>query len=155
MSDIRLVATGVKWLGSGVLASSDVVKRMIRNAKKEIVLTAFSLTNYDIVLLLEDALYNGVEVVVYINSEDTAVTDSTERKELEKFRDKFSSRFELVEIDEAILHAKIIVADGREIYCGSANLSHNGMKNNYELGLSLEDPRLASEIIRTLKKLRL
>ena len=154
MSDIRLVATGARWLGSGVLASYDVIKNMIRNAEKEIVLTAFSLTNHDIVLLLEQALDRGIQVAVYINSDQTAVTCSTERRELERFRDIYPE-FELFEIDDAILHAKIIVVDGKEIYCGSANLSHTGMENNYELGLNLEDKRLASEMVRTLRKLKI
>ena len=153
MSDIHLVATGSRWLGSGVLASSDVIKRMINDARDKIVLTAFSLTNHDIVQLLEEALDKGISVLVYINSDKTAITCSTERGELEKFRDTYP-HFDLVEIDEAVLHAKIIVVDKREIYCGSANLSFNGMENNYELGLNLEDPQLAAEIIRTLQKLR-
>lgn len=50
--------------------------------------------------------------------------------------------------DKSIYHIKALVVDDRYLYIGSANMSRNALDNNSEVGLILEDNRLASEISR-------
>ncbi len=44
----------------------------------------------------------------------------------------------------ALIHAKIILADEKQGYLGSANLSRNALGKNFELGVSLSLPQLRS-----------
>lgn len=48
------------------------------------------------------------------------------------------------------IHAKVVVADGRAIYLGSANFSATSLDRNRELGLRIDDPALAQRIAATV-----
>jgi len=47
---------------------------------------------------------------------------------------------------EGVLHAKAVVADRRRVLVTSANLTEAALDRNYELGLVVDDPALASAI---------
>ena len=52
-----------------------------------------------------------------------------------------------------MLHAKLLVIDGRRALVGSANLTHRALTANLEAGVLIEDPELAAELeahVRTL-----
>jgi phosphatidylserine/phosphatidylglycerophosphate/cardiolipin synthase-like enzyme len=46
----------------------------------------------------------------------------------------------------AVLHAKLLVIDGRRALVGSANLTHRALTANLEAGVLVEDPDLAAEL---------
>jgi phosphatidylserine/phosphatidylglycerophosphate/cardiolipin synthase-like enzyme len=46
----------------------------------------------------------------------------------------------------AVLHAKLLVIDGRRALVGSANLTHRALTANLEAGVLIEDADLASEL---------
>lgn len=48
------------------------------------------------------------------------------------------------------IHAKVVVADGRTLYLGSANLSATSLDANREVGLRLSDPALATRVGATV-----
>ena len=48
------------------------------------------------------------------------------------------------------IHAKVVVADGRFVYLGSANFSPTSLDRNRELGLRLDDAGLARRIAATV-----
>jgi len=50
------------------------------------------------------------------------------------------------------IHAKVVVADARIVYLGSANFSPTSLDRNRELGLRLEDPGLALRIASTVSE---
>lgn len=53
----------------------------------------------------------------------------------------------------AVLHAKLLVVDGRRALVGSANLTHRALTSNLEAGVLIEDPDLAADFeahVRTL-----
>jgi phosphatidylserine/phosphatidylglycerophosphate/cardiolipin synthase-like enzyme len=50
------------------------------------------------------------------------------------------------------IHAKVVVADARFVYLGSANFSPTSLDRNRELGLRVEDPRLALRIASTVSE---
>jgi phosphatidylserine/phosphatidylglycerophosphate/cardiolipin synthase-like enzyme len=53
-------------------------------------------------------------------------------------------------LDTPDVHAKAVVADGRRLYVGSANLTAGSLDANRELGLVLDDVRLAAEVAATV-----
>jgi phosphatidylserine/phosphatidylglycerophosphate/cardiolipin synthase-like enzyme len=53
-------------------------------------------------------------------------------------------------VNAPAIHGKVVVADGRSIYLGSANLSATSLDANREVGLRLDDPGLAARIGATV-----
>jgi len=48
------------------------------------------------------------------------------------------------------IHAKVVVADGRTLYVGSANLTPTSLDRNRELGLRLDDAEVARRVAATV-----
>ena len=48
------------------------------------------------------------------------------------------------------IHAKVVVADGRALYLGSANFTPTSLDRNRELGLRLDDANLARRVAATV-----
>ena len=48
------------------------------------------------------------------------------------------------------IHAKVVVADGRQVYLGSANFTPTSLDRNRELGLRLDDAALARRVAATV-----
>jgi phosphatidylserine/phosphatidylglycerophosphate/cardiolipin synthase-like enzyme len=46
------------------------------------------------------------------------------------------------------MHAKMVVADGREAYLGSANLTDTSLNYNLEVGVLIRDPEVAAQLER-------
>ncbi len=53
-------------------------------------------------------------------------------------------------VDRPPIHGKVVVADGRRVYLGSANLTATSLDANREVGLAVEDPVLAGAIVATV-----
>ena len=47
------------------------------------------------------------------------------------------------------IHAKVIVADGRQAFVGSQNFSSTSLEQNRELGLVTSDPRVVASLVKT------
>lgn len=151
-NNITLITTGSNWLGHGALTSYDTILDLIQNAKREIVLTAFSFTNKEIISAIEKALCRGINVTIYLNK--SLCENNEALNKFQVFKEE-NLPVSIIEINDAILHAKVIVSDRVNVYCGSANLSYHGMAVNYELGLLLENnPKIATDILEVLRKLR-
>lgn len=56
-------------------------------------------------------------------------------------------------VNDTLLHAKVLVSDGKKALISSANLTLGGMLNNYELGVMLEDSDVAFEIETVIRRL--
>jgi phosphatidylserine/phosphatidylglycerophosphate/cardiolipin synthase-like enzyme len=151
IEEIVPVATGEKWIGYGVRSFKSVINDLISNATNELTLTTYILTDMSIVNKLEKALERGVKVEIYL------CVDEFEKKN--KALDhilELQSEFrylKIYRIEEEILHAKVLVADGSKVLSGSANFTFSGMTNNYELGFLVEDHSIALQILQLIKKL--
>jgi phosphatidylserine/phosphatidylglycerophosphate/cardiolipin synthase-like enzyme len=53
----------------------------------------------------------------------------------------------------AALHAKLLVVDGRRALVGSANLTHRALTANLEAGVLIEDPDIAAQLERHVRRL--
>jgi phosphatidylserine/phosphatidylglycerophosphate/cardiolipin synthase-like enzyme len=59
----------------------------------------------------------------------------------------------LFDSPDTTTHTKTIVIDERFLFIGSHNLTHSALFYNHELSVLIDDPNLAREVIRYLKKL--
>jgi len=55
-------------------------------------------------------------------------------------------------MEDGVLHAKVMVVDYKHTLIGSANLTFGGMVKNYELGVLIDSPEVASEVINIIKR---
>lgn len=133
---IRVVVTGVSWMGGGIGSIESALEQLIREAEQEIDLTAYSVTTGADVLFdwLEAALARGIKVRMVINRKDEQPSGVVSR--LERLADTYP-HFELYDFttEGAALHAKVIVADRRVAIIGSSNLSKSGLLNNHEIAV--------------------
>lgn len=135
-----------KDLQTGIL---DLIKR----AKHEIILCSCEYNSRSD-FLLSEALYQklsqGVKVIVYGNH----------KSQLAKFRSAFN--FDNLSVysweppnQKSLFHIKAILVDSTFVYIGSANLSHNGMTNSAEWGLTTNSPDVFKSLKSYLNLLRL
>jgi cardiolipin synthase len=145
-ANIIPVATGEKWIGSGVRSSYSVVMGMIEEAGEQLVLTAYVLTNIDVVNNIILALDRGVRVTIYLydSGEENIISEAV-RQIIEVQKEYSYIKVKIVRTK--VLHAKIIVADSRKVLVGSANFTHYGLTSNYELGFLVEDAEIAGKIL--------
>ena len=114
------------------------ILNLIKRAKHEIILCSCEFNSRSD-FLLSEALYQklsqGVRVFVYGNH----------KSQLVKFKNAFN--FDNLFIyswespnQHSLFHIKSILVDSTFVYIGSANLSHNGMTNSAEWGLTTNSP---------------
>lgn len=111
----------------------------IQNAKKEILVSAFYLTHYDLINALITARARGVEVYVIID----ALGVSNFKKRVELLRQK--GVFVKVEDWGGKNHQKNILIDGEIFVCGSANFSQNAYNKNDENTVIIRDLAIGRE----------
>ncbi len=61
----------------------------------------------------------------------------------------------LFDSPDTTTHTKVIVIDERFLFIGSHNLTHSALFHNHELSVLIDNPNLAKEVIRYLKKLEI
>jgi putative cardiolipin synthase len=52
-----------------------------------------------------------------------------------------------------VLHAKVLIVDGRRALVGSANLTHRALTANLEAGVLIEDQDLAADLEAHIRSL--
>jgi phosphatidylserine/phosphatidylglycerophosphate/cardiolipin synthase-like enzyme len=153
---VRVVATGIAWLGGGVAAVERTMADLVASAKQEIVLTAYSMTlgSERIWDELERALATGVRCTLVIDRYDQQ--DAEARTLLGRLATMYPATmqmFEFVPVDDRDgLHAKVVVVDREAALIGSANLSHRGLVSAHELSVVVEGPT-AGQIVEQVERL--
>ena len=138
MNDVRVVVTGLEWMGSGIRSIESAVDEMFQQVQDEVLISAYSVGNTSerIFGRLEDVLARGVRVHMVVNrlgAQPDAVIKAL--KALGKRYPYFHLySFESTE-EMADLHAKTIVVDRKTALVGSANISYRGWTTNHELAL--------------------
>lgn len=142
-----IAASGKSWVGNDAVDMSEMLFRELRAAKRSIQISSFSMGHKsnktdELFEILELKMKNPLmkmSVIINDDKNDKTVTPYA-RKQIEKIRKKFPDRFfpqyfkqkKLGNLNK-ILHAKIIVIDGRSALIGSANLSKGALESNYEI----------------------
>jgi len=151
VNKVLAVATGEKWVGYGVRSFSSMIEEIMNCAEKELVMTAYVISDMNIVKNIKNALENGIAVEIFIYLPDPAHRTGTTDK-IFGLKDEYNY-LTIHMIRDKILHAKVLVADSRKVLAGSANLTFGGMVKNYELGFLVEDGKIAQKILTMLRRL--
>jgi phosphatidylserine/phosphatidylglycerophosphate/cardiolipin synthase-like enzyme len=125
-------------MGSGVGSIESSMERIFREARLEILLTSFAISNATDLLLewFEAALVRGVLIRLVINRIQEQPAEVVGR--LHSLYCSYPHFYLYSFEDEYDLHAKIIVADRKLALVGSSNMSRRGLLNNHELALLVE-----------------
>lgn len=115
-------------LGLSPLNMRDFLKDYIMGAQSSLIIYVQSLSDTDILSLLEAKEKAGVHVEICV-----AQNDNTQPLSL--------TGIMVHTVKKPYLHAKAIIRDGRDILLGSMNLTQNAIENNREVGIILENNR--------------
>ena len=157
LNRVSLAVTGLSWLGAGVQSVQQECLSIIRLARRELTLCAYSITAGAGTLIDEiaDVAGQGVIVTLIINNVRNQPADIRDR--LRKWGSALGTNIRLFDFNtddsQQQLHAKVITADRTIALVGSANLSFHGMVSNHELAVVLRGP-IAEEIAVRLDTLK-
>ena len=121
-------------------------------AEKEIVMTAYVISDMKVVDSVKNALERGISVEIFIY-----LPDSSQRTSAVNEIFKLSKEYRYLRIhtiSDEVLHAKVLIVDGDRVLVGSANPTFGGMVKNYELGFLVKDGRIAQKVLTLLRRLK-
>jgi len=123
----------------GFRAITTVLEELLRNAKRDVIITVYLVRNGDLMRQVEDLLSRGVMVHLIFN--DWTGQPPPVRRELQSLATKYAGLF-VYDFQgrpgQEVLHAKALAVDGSLAMIGSANLSTAAMLWNYELAVTVE-----------------
>jgi len=142
------------WTGPGAAGdqrlTAAVLHELVAHARERILLVCFAAyTLPELAADLEDAIQRGCQVdLVFETEEDSAGGYTTSHGKpfgtitgARRWRWPATHR-----TPGAVLHAKLLIVDGRRALVGSANLTHRALTANLEAGILIEDHNLAAEL---------
>ncbi len=156
----EIVWTGPKVEGSYVRSTREVVKEIIRNSKKELLVVGYWLAASndgegiieDLIELLSDAVKRGVEVTMILDERKR--NDGTDNKQILLDLWHLGVRVPTLltwhippEDRHLKLHAKVMVADKNDGLLTSANLTMYALDRNIEMGIRVVG-QPAKDIVR-------
>lgn len=144
---VELVATTPGAFAMKIRETDTVVEKLIREARKKIILTGYSISSYfdkmiDVIISKKDS---GVFVKFFL---DRNVSNKSIQKLLEN-RTQFLQVYSYEKKTDdpmSALHAKIISVDDRYSLITSANLSYHGQFGNIEIGALVTSEQIAHQI---------
>jgi cardiolipin synthase len=155
---MQVVWSGPEVEGSYVRATREVVREIVRNAKREMIVVGYWLAGredgegiiQELVQLLSEAVTRGVVLTVVLDERQRP--DGTDNRRILSdlwpssmpFPRLLTWRLPLGE-KHLKLHAKVMVADRRDALVTSANLTWYAMDRNIEMGIRISGP--SAEII--------
>lgn len=142
------------WTGPGATGdqrlTAAVLHELVVHARERILLVSFAaFTLAELAADLEKAVQDRCQVdVVFETEEDSAGAYSGPQSKpfagvagVRRWRWPRDQR-----TPGAVLHAKLLVVDGRRALVGSANLTQRALTSNLEVGVLIEDRDLAAEL---------
>ena len=140
---VSLVVTAPPSFRIDARPTMTVVQSMIEGAKKNILMTGYSLSPYfsELMDIIIDKSQKGVFVKFFINN----IEKQPEAGKLLRYKGRFLQIYDYSnEADKmSALHAKVISVDMKQTLITSANLSYHGQQGNIELGTLIESERTA------------
>ena len=150
--DVKILATGDKWVGKGIRAFSETTKELIDRTDNILSMTIFALSDEQIIEKIRLALERGVSVEIYLNYSGMSISEEYLEK-LNELENKYSN-LNVFRVENNVLHSKVIISDMKRAIVGSANTTFAGMVTNYELGVEIHIPAIAHKLEMLLRKLR-
>lgn len=146
-----ILATGDRLVGSGVRSFDGVIEELIRNARSEIQIAAYSFDSSFAGVLEEIVCKSSAGVSVTIITRSIASQHPKVRAVL-KSQAQNLKVFEFPDSPNGRLHMKVLVVDRDNAVIGSANFTAGGLMSNHELGVWLTGPE-AWQVSKLLDKL--
>jgi phosphatidylserine/phosphatidylglycerophosphate/cardiolipin synthase-like enzyme len=152
----RVVWTGPGSSGAQRLTAA-ALQELLSGARQRILIVSFAAhTLGDVAGALEDAVARGCAIDVVFETEDDSSgaysgpnsTPFGEVAGIHRWHWPSDQRQAA-----GVLHAKVLVIDGRRALVGSANLTYRALHDNLEAGILVEDPALAASIERHIRSL--
>lgn len=141
---VSIAVTGMAWLGSGVPSVEQEMTSLVRGARRELTLSAYSITSGAIAFLREirEVAAQGVNVTLIVNCFGRQPANVQEF--LKEALRALPKRWKLLNFEplsgQSELHAKVLTVDRSVALVGSANLSFHGMFSNHEMAIVLRGP---------------
>ena len=150
---VSLVVTAPSSFAINARTTMNVVKSMIECAKRNILITGYSLSSYfsELVDIIIQKSQQGVFVKFFVNDLDK----QPEFEKILRCKGRFLEVYDFHSEDDkmAALHAKVISVDQQQTLITSANLSYHGQQGNIELGTLIESKQIAKQIEDVFTKL--
>lgn len=141
-----LVATVPPSFSVRAKSTKNTVETMIRGAKKSVLITGYSLSEYftDLVDILIEKSMKGVYIKFFVNN----IEKQNNFNKLCRNRGKFLHIYNYQGTNDSMasLHAKVISVDGQQTLITSANLSYHGQEGNIEIGTLVKSKEFAKQI---------
>ncbi len=127
----------------GTLSSArptfQVIRDMLANAKSEVILAGYRVTNWEICELLQLASRRNVAITLIVGCADG---------DAQKLMDRWPANcpapkiyVDIPQDDGGLMHIKSIVVDREDLLITSANFTFNAMNKNFEFGVRLRGPQ--------------
>ena len=143
---VSLAVTAPPSFAIKAKSTKNTVDALIKNAKKSILITGYSLSEYfdDLVDVIIKKSQSGVFVEFFINN----IESQKNVEKLDRYKGRFLRIYNYTPGDDAMsaLHAKVISVDGKATLITSANLSYHGQEGNIELGTLIESQQIAKQV---------
>lgn len=150
---VGLVATIPPSFSLKTKRIQNVVEEMIKNAKKSILLTGYSVSEFvsELIDLLVAKSQKGVLVKIFFND----ISGQSSIGKILRYKGKFLQVYNYTNKDDkmAALHAKILAVDSDDVLISSANLSYHGMSGNIEIGTQVHSEKMVRQINELFKQL--
>lgn len=119
--------------------------QIARSAYERLFIAAPFISNYGIEILSK---YTHANQIMLLTSLEVGniISSSLDIAALLKLWDKFEVWFSSL----GKLHAKVYIADDKVALITSANLTHGGLKENYEYGIILQDEEVVTAILQDM-----
>lgn len=122
------------------------VDAILTNARKSILITGYSLSDYfsDLIDCIIQKSQEGVLVKFFVNDIENQKTFDR----LCRYRGKFLRIYNYPKQEDKMsaLHAKVICVDQQKTLITSANLSYHGQEGNIELGTPIDSRKTAKQV---------
>lgn len=144
--DASLVATVPPSFSVKAKSTKNTVESMVRGAKRNILITGYSLSGYfsDLLDVLIDKSQKGVYIKFFVNN----IGAQQSLDKLCRYKGKFLHIYDFPSGKDsmAALHAKVISVDQEKTLITSANLSYHGQEGNIELGMLVKSTEIAKQV---------
>lgn len=150
---VSLVVTAPPTFKIDAKPTMTVVQSMLEGAKKNILITGYSLSSYfsELTDTIIEKSQRGVFVKFFINN----IKKQPDADRLIRCKGRFLEIYDYRNQDDkmAALHAKVISVDTKQTLITSANLSYHGQQGNIELGALIESERVARQLDEVMTQL--
>jgi phosphatidylserine/phosphatidylglycerophosphate/cardiolipin synthase-like enzyme len=118
-----------------------VILKLIYEADEQIDIEMYILTEQDIIRALEKAEGRGVEVRIILDPNQRYNLKHVDRLKREGVEIKWYPVNK-----PSLMHRKLAIFDKEKVFLGSANWSRNGLTNNKEMNVVIDDSEVVEEV---------